>query len=398
MGPTQWAFKSSPDSNVRRPRPQRAGALHSAKAGAAPVMDDGSSLRSFPKGLLRRAKAVPALACIFAAAAANRTRGKSDRPEILIHAGEHKTGTTSVQSILLSQREAFARQGFHVLRAGQGTDGAHHRLIYMLLGQSHSRTTRALLGAELAQAKARTVLISSETVKKAVVEGKGDSLIDALRAAGAARVRLLLYVRSPFGLANSAYSSHTSRLELEGATFAEFVRTHEIGPAYRYDRFLELARRDDVDLVVRPYSASARRSIARDFAEALGIELGCGNEPRHNMSFGPVGLEALRVIAAEAGPLSGNLRKRLYMALRPIARSLGEQPFWGVDEPGEAALATADRRTEEFARALWGRGWREVIGEERRGLNLFDPADPDQQRLLETALRDMRRECERTLR
>jgi hypothetical protein len=348
-------------------------------------------------GALRRAKAARAVAVVFAGAAAGRIGGRAARPGVLLHAGEHKTGTTSLQSMLLSEREAFERQGFHVLGAGQGPDGAHHRLIHMLLGRWRSRTTAALLRAELAQAAPRAVLISSETVKKAVVEGEGNRVIDALRAAGAGRVRLLLYVRSPFGLASSSYSSHTSRLDLGGARFAEFLPAHNSGAVYRYDRFLELAGRDDVELVVRPYSQSVRQSIGGDFAQALGIELGCLNEPRHNMSYGPVGLEALRLMTVEAGPLADPLRKRLYTALRPIARALGEQPFWGIDESREAVLATADRRTEEFAHAVWGRGWREVIGEERRALNVFDPADPGHRALLDLALRDMRRALRRTL-
>lgn len=341
--------------------------------------------------------AVRSVAAMFAAAAARRVRGRAGRPEILLHAGEHKTGTTSLQSILIAQRETLGRQGFHVLRTGQGADGAHHRLIHTLLGRLRSRTTRALLRAELAQAPPRIVVISSETVKKAVVDGEGSRVIDALRAAGAARIRLLLYVRSPFGLASSSYSSHISRLELEGATFDDFVRAQDDGPAYRYERFLDLARRDDVDLVVRPYSEAARRSIGLDFAKTLGVDLQVASEPRLNTSYGPVGLEAMRVLAAEVGPLPDAVRKRLFASVRPVARSLGEQAFWGIDESVEAALASADRRTEAFAQSVWGRGWREMIGEERRPLNVFDSSDSPQRVLLDRALRQMREIAAATL-
>ena len=339
---------------------------------------------------LRFGKAAPALAGILAADAAKRLRRGAGQTPILLHAGGHKTGTKSIQSVLLAQRKALKRQGFHVPRAGQGTDGAHHRLIRALLGGPRSAATMALLRAELRRAASGNVLISSEMVKKYVVEGEGARLIDAFRRAGAARVRLLLYVRSPFALASSSYSSRTSKLGLAGAEFDRFLRDHDNGPDYRYDRFLELARRDDVELVVRPYSASARRTILGDFAETLDLDLPREDEPRHNMSFGPIGLEAMRVIAAEAGPLPEQRRMRLWPHVRRIARLLGEQPFWGVDERREASLATADRRTEEFARAVWGRGWREVIGEERHALNIFDPADPSQQALLEAVLREMR--------
>jgi hypothetical protein len=359
--------------------------------------DSTHFLRRLSAAARRRAKEVPAVGRILAAAAAAWLRGRSPQPEAIVHAGEHKTGTTSVQAILRSERESFQSQGIHIVRAGQGTDGAHHRLIYALLGRSRSRATMALLRAEIAHAPPRTVLISSETVKKAIVEGQGERLIDGLRAAGAARVRLLLYLRSPFGLVNSSYSSHTSRLGLAGATFAGFLREHGSGSAYRYDRFLELARRDDVDLVVRPYGASARLSIVGDFAGGLGIDLAGAQEPRHNSSYGPVGLEAMRIIALEGESIPEARRRRLLEPLRHIARSLDEQPFWGIGPSEEAVLAEAERRTEAFALAVWGRGWREAIGEERRPLNVFDPADPRQQSLLDDAVGNMRRECIRIL-
>jgi hypothetical protein len=358
---------------------------------------DSYSMRRLAAGALRRANTARELAGIFGRAAAKRIRGRRARPEILLHAGSHKTGTSSIQAVILAERRRLERQGFHVARAGQGVDGAHHRLIFTLLGLRHSPLTVATLRAELALAAPRTVLISSETVTKAVVEGNGARAIDALREAGAARVRLLLYVRSPFALASSSYSSRIGRLDLGGISFDQYVREHDGGSVHRYDRFLELARRDDVELIVRPYSESARRSIVGDFAEALGVDLGDAPEPRRNSSFGPIGLEAMRLVAAETGPLPEELRPRLCPPLRRIARSLGEQPFWGIDESREGDLATADRRTDEFARAVWGRGWREGIGEERRPLNVFDPADPNQQALLDSALREMRSACDRIL-
>jgi len=305
-------------------------------------------------------------------------------------APSYKTGTTSIQSILPSRRRALAAQGFHVLFAGQGTDGAHHRLVFALTGDEPSRSTIALLRAELAQAGPRAVLVSSEAVKEAVVNGRGAAIIDGLRRAGAGHIRLLLYLRSPFGLASSSYSSKTSRLELAGTTFAEFVRGFDAGPAFRYDHFLDLARDRDVELVVRPYDAAARRGILDDFARTLGVALDVPTEPRRNASFGPVGLEAMRIVAAEAGPLPRPMRMRLWGPLRKIAGALEEQPFCGVDAAMEAALATADRRTEAFAQAVWGRSWREVIGEERRPLNVFDPADGEQQARLDAVLSAMR--------
>jgi hypothetical protein len=316
---------------------------------------------------------------------------EGDRPEVILHAGEHKTGTTTLQAVIRRERGKLGRQAVHVLRTGQGSDGAHHRLIYFLTGQPRSTESLNWLRAELALAPPHKVLISSETAKKSIVNGDGHRLVDALRSAGAGRVRLLLYVRSPFGLANASYSGRTGRLELAGASFEDFLKSHDVAPAYRYDRFLDLAERDDVDLVVRPYSEDVRRSVVSDFAKAIGVCLDGITEPRHNGSFGPVGLEAMRLIAAQMGEIEIKLRHRLRNSLRNIARQLPEEPFWGMDPGREALLRTADSRTEAFARAVWGRGWREVIGKERRPLNVFDPADAPQRALLDSTLRHMNR-------
>jgi hypothetical protein len=287
-------------------------------------------------------------------------------------------------------RKRLRRQGLHVLRTGQGNNGAHHRLIDALVrGSSSCRTTR-LLRFELAGARRRAVLVSSETAKRVVVEGDGHRLIDGFRSAGAARVRILLYLRSPFGGANAFYSELTGTLALNGASFDEFLKAHDLGPSYHYGRFLELAERDDVELLVRPYSRGARHDIISDFTGELGAKLGEIFEARHNSSFGPVGLEAMRQMAAETSAFDSRRREPLINGLRAVARSIPEMPFWGMDPEHEALLPTADRRTDEFAAALWGRGWREVVGEERRALNVFDPGDRRQQAQLECALDSMR--------
>lgn len=320
----------------------------------------------------------------------NSLRHRGGTPEVVLHVGQHKTGSSAIQAAILANRHALSKRGFYVLRTGQGIDGAHHALIYWLTGQPSRRLSRSLLRAEMGQAFPARLLISSEFAKQVIVAGDGDQLIDALRANGAGKVHLLLYVRSPFGVANATYSEATSSLSRRGLVFADYLRWLIQGSYYRYDRFLELARRPDVELTVRPYDENARRDIVGAFWGALEVDIPVREGPRLNSSFGPVGLEAMRIVAREVGPLEHrqwwNLRERV----REVGRSLGEQPFWGIGEGEEALLADADRRTDEFAHAVWGRTWRDVIGEERRHLNVYNPDDPRQRDLLQLALARMR--------
>lgn len=39
--------------------------------------------------------------------------------EIILHRGEHKTGTTSIQALMLREREEMPRQGVHLLCVGR---------------------------------------------------------------------------------------------------------------------------------------------------------------------------------------------------------------------------------------------------------------------------------------
>jgi hypothetical protein len=346
--------------------------------------------RRVRRALVARARAAPAVLAICARAAAKILLRRTGRPDVILHAGQHKTGTTTIQAVTMRRRADLAERGIHVLWSGQGIDGAHHSLIYRLTGQPSRRLSLRLLRIEMAQAFPRQVLISSEAAKEAVVGGRGARLIDALRAAGARRIRLLLYLRSPFALANAAFFEEISSLRGGGATFGEYLRARDKGCAHRYDRFLDLARREDVELVVRPYGEAARRSILSDFAAAIGVPLAASDEPRLNSSYGPVGLEAMRIIALETGPMPLEVQWRLRDRLREIARALGEDPFWGMDEAHERLLGQAERSTDEFARAVWGRGWRDAIGEEKRPRNVFDPQDVRQQDLFRETLARMR--------
>jgi hypothetical protein len=328
---------------------------------------------------------------LHARAAALRLVGRTGRPEVLLHAGQPKTGTTAIQAVILQQREALAANGFHVVHAGQGPDGAHHQLIYALSRERPDSGRIRLLRAEIAQARRATLLISSEAAMKAILHGAGDLLVDALRGLGARRVHLLFYMRSPFALANAIYAQRTSSLRAEGARFSDFVQAQNSGPLYRYDRILQLARRDGVRMTVYPYDAEARRGISADFFQRIGAKVATADEPRLNVSLGPVGLEAMRVIGSETEALPFELHWKLCQRLREIARSLSEDPLWGMDEQHERMLALADTRANAFAEAVWGCGWRKAIGEERRRLNVFDPRNREQQSLCDAMIAEMRK-------
>jgi hypothetical protein len=82
----------------------------------------------------------------------------------VVHIGTHKTGTTSLQSMIARNETYFAEQGLYYPTAGRAGDG-HHNLAWELNGDERYDPTVgsfADLTNELRQTKPRAVLLSSE--------------------------------------------------------------------------------------------------------------------------------------------------------------------------------------------------------------------------------------------
>jgi hypothetical protein len=306
-------------------------------------------------------------------------------PELILHIGAHKTGSTSIQLSTLRHRKNFLRHGVYPLRSGQGIDGAHHALLYSLDDRPVRRLSGKLIRAEITRAGSRRILISSEVAWEIITSGGGDRLIDLLRGLGVAQVHLVIYIRCPYAFANSMYSQKTSSLLLNGRSFDEYVSEFNEDDYTIYRSLLDLIKRPDVALTMRPY----RGDVVDDFAQLCGVSLP-PNPAHENKRLGPIALEALRLISKELEFRSTAHRERVRNHLRLIARTIDEKPFWAVGPEQEAQLSTAEERTEEFCQAIWGKSWREALRQERRPRNIYDESDPAQRSRMLKLLEHMR--------
>lgn len=88
------------------------------------------------------------------------------RRQLILHAGPHKTGTTSIQAVL--RERSF--EAFYYPKTGQWPDGAHHNLVFSLVPGLRRADAEVVepedlllqLRNELAEVQNDTLLISSE--------------------------------------------------------------------------------------------------------------------------------------------------------------------------------------------------------------------------------------------
>jgi hypothetical protein len=128
-------------------------------------------------------------------------------PELLVHVGLPKTGTTAIQRYMYLRREAYAQQGIYwaeSYRNGNSVPGdwAHH--IYSNKWEAFDDPSEFLVTSdeawralqEFMRAKGGRHIISSEEFSELLPRPSGEDVINFIKEiAGSARVRLIGYVR-----------------------------------------------------------------------------------------------------------------------------------------------------------------------------------------------------------
>lgn len=131
------------------------------------------------------------------------------RRTVVLHVGTHKTGTTSLQTMLARNEGHFAVKGLYYPAAGRGGGDGHHNLAWELAGDERydpAAGSLADLVAELAAAGPRAVVVSSEDFE--YLHRRPERLATlrtGLESAGYA-VRVLVVLREPAGYVESLYA------------------------------------------------------------------------------------------------------------------------------------------------------------------------------------------------
>lgn len=305
--------------------------------------------------------------------------------DLLLHIGQHKTGTTSIQQFISKNRDFFESQGICIPRTGQDPHFGHHHALMRDLRLRGNNLLLNDLTKELFHKHTSKLLISAEVIKNFIVENRYKDLLQNFRSLGINNIRVIMYLRNPFHLINASYCEQIKSLAVDGSDIDKYVERYvsrKYQGHYRffdYDHLIDMTRQPDVTVILRPYNPMVASSVVTDFLATLGLpHEQCFLEPRRNVSPGPIAIEALRQIGGQIGPVEPSKKTRLIRHLNNNLSKFPEKaPYWGIDEnmTRSAPLAKADYQTELLSQFAWGRSWREVIGNDHRPLNVFDPAN-----------------------
>jgi hypothetical protein len=322
-----------------------------------------------------------------------------------VHAGPHKTGSTSIQWFLQENRAELLERGYFVPES-ETKRGAHHALVEKLCGLELGEHREPLVARSiqaLVETPAETVVISSEALEGLLASRKHAN--EFFRRIGELKLepKLILFPRHQPQWINSSYASSVKSFR-RSDSFQSCALGFAQSPGANFSRWVELADARAAKLIARPFTKeTVAEGVIPEFLQSIGINSSQFRdvEVRRNEAVGPftvgVARDVLRSISGTGKPLTWLQARRCKVKL---AAYLGER---GLADAGYCGLTTALTRhieaklqasNDAFAKRVWGRPWADVFagdtGEE------FTPNDVEMcqpgwftQRRLRRAVREM---------
>lgn len=289
-----------------------------------------------------------------------------------LHAGMHKTGSTTLQGFLDLNVNALRLAGLAVPTFNGKTSSFHRNLSLEFGGSPRAETqagTFADLNAMIVGLES-DLLISWELFSVYLPDpDRLEWLVGFFKRRGF-RLHVIGYVRDHAEYFNSRYSQEVKRL-LTGVDFTEYLKTElsdpRHDPAHLFGTILE---HPEVDVTIRSFEVCARTGLEWSL---LDVVLPRGYD-RQNFVLGEVRNEAPSAIIvylsrlvhsqlAKAGRLNGLSHEQIKAYGRKIRR-VAQQRCWagekfcGLDAVGAARIREMWReRADAFAQRAWGTSW-----------------------------------------
>lgn len=309
---------------------------------------------------------------------------------LVVHIGNPKAGSTSLQTWLASHRRALSEAGidYPVLR-GRATEG--HRALALALeggaGEAAAGKAVAAFAQALEQSRGDTVVISAEQFQGAPDAAEVPARIAALAAAAGYRPVAVVFLRPQPAYLNSVYTQHVQRL-FTADRFPRFLERSIGDRRYDYDaQYRQWSERADFDFVPVPFTGAElvvgverRFLMAAGLADRLAAIEALPGAPTANASPGPNTVETFRRLAARSGRARlGEAYGEARVALDEATDRLGWNAtrFVGLDGDLTARIeARFADANDAFARRHWGRAWDDVFARDRARVPVPNALDP----------------------
>ena len=202
------------------------------------------------------------------------------KPNVYIHIGLHKTGTTSIQATFYQNRRALMLRDINYLGIGENHSATLYPL-YCDAPQDYHMNRRAGINTEVdaARKNAATARVLRRALRtnhasRFVISAEGLSHlspagVERLRQAlepFAARMRVIAYVREPYSYVTSTFQTSMRNGKTYEALLAQPPRPHY---RRRLSRFIDAFGRDQVDIRIFDQKRFVGGSLVADFLDAL---------------------------------------------------------------------------------------------------------------------------------
>ena len=286
-----------------------------------------------------------------------------------IHAGPHKTGTTSIQWFLQENSAELLNHGYFVPES-ETRRGAHHGLVEGLAGLDLGEHREALVArsiAAMAETPARAIVISSEALeglfRNRHITKAFFNRIQELNL----QPKLILFPRNQSQWINSSYAS-TVKSFRRSDSFESAAFGFAESPDSRFSRWIQLSETYGAELIARPFTKETlRHGVIPEFLHCIGITSPQFRDRavRRNEAVGPFTVSVAREVLRSTGKQFTWLQAKqckVELAEYLSRNNCTDGSYCGLTTTLARHIEEALRSDNDvFAQAVWGKSWADVF-------------------------------------
>ena len=308
---------------------------------------------------------------------------------MILHIGNSKTGTTSLQRFFFQYRKPLSDRGILYPVLDDHPSVAQHNLAYSVSPLPHIKRlygdhglTFEKLAAMLVDAPEDIVLLSSEFFGAMAETRAGMAKFAAFSRNHGLEVDIVVFVRAQHLSLEAAYAQRTKAMR-NGLTFGEFIDAAMAKPHHNYHKYLAAwDGMQGIRLVPVPFTAARLKpDLATVFFDATGLSarvcdlLKTAERFQDNRRPGPLTVELCRQASflLSANPNRNELttdprkleRMQRYFQKLTDRAGWNETAFIGLDNSLRDRIKDAFAEdNERFAQQYWSEPWQDIFAKD----------------------------------